>query len=149
MIIELIALSALSIVMAIILVSYWKLDRKYKALQRRETQMLNTAHHKAEEIVSQARQKAITSISTAQVDIEGKLNIALDKVSKKVQQDTMSKLNQTLEEYRLRKLNQMDKDFRQVLLDAASKVLHKTLSLAEHEALIIKSLEQAKNQHVL
>mgnify|MGYP001574961164 CR=1 FL=1 len=141
MILELIALLVLSIVMVIILVAYWRLSRKYKSLERRETQMLNSAHRKAEEIVLQAKQKALNSIVTTQVNVDEKLGEAIDKVSK-------AKVHQALEDYKMRKLNQMDKDFRQVLLDAGQKVLGKTLNLQEHEALIIKSLETAKKNHV-
>lgn len=142
MILELLALLALCIVMVVILVAYWRLSRKYKSLERRETQMLNSAHRKAEEIVLQAKQKALNSIVTTQVNVDERLGEAIDKVSK-------AKVHQALEDYKMRKLNQMDKDFRQVLLEAGKQVLGKTLNLQEHEALIIKALESAKKNHVL
>jgi hypothetical protein len=61
----------------------------------------------------------------------------------------IGKQNEAIEAYKAEKLRQVDETIFQLTKDVIVRVTSKSLTKAEHEALVLKALDQAKAEHVL
>lgn len=60
----------------------------------------------------------------------------------------LTKLEKEAQEYKENKLKAVDEQIRQIVLSAAREVIGRSISLTEHEDLVVKALERAKREKV-
>lgn len=96
--------------------------------------------------------KALVSISIKQVD-EFSKKLTKDTLNSEVFigakiQEQIDQAEKDISEYKQRKLSQLDSSIAHVIEKVASQVIGKTLSLSEHERLVLEAFEQAKKENM-
>jgi len=92
-----------------------------------------------------------TALSTQLVNIRATIQAEIEKASAsaKEQVDNAYKRAEVeVQNYKLQRLKQIDDSIISILEEVSRKVLAKQISHDEHEKLVMKALEEAKEQHV-
>jgi tetrahydromethanopterin S-methyltransferase subunit F len=91
------------------------------------------------------------ALSTQLVNIRATIQTEIEKASSaaKAQVDNAyKKAEEEVQNYKVQRLKQIDDSIITILEDVSRKVLAKQISHDEHEKLVMKALEEAKEQHV-
>jgi vacuolar-type H+-ATPase subunit H len=72
----------------------------------------------------------------------------LDKQSKEYRESLLPRLEKELEEYKKMRLQQAERTINHVIQEVTQEILNKSLSLDDHQRLLIESLEKAKKEGV-
>lgn len=91
------------------------------------------------------------ALDTQLVNIRATIQTEIEKASSdaKVQVDNVYKrAEEEVQNYKLQRLKQIDDSIMSILEEVSRKVLAKQISHDEHEKLVAKALEEAKEQHV-
>lgn len=81
-------------------------------------------------------------------EVSKELQTDLEQQIKTFRESLLPNLEKQLDEYKQSKLQQTDKMIASIVQRVALEVLHKSLSLSDHQNLIIESLERAKQEGV-
>lgn len=93
----------------------------------------------------QVAEKELTGVSD---ETKHSLQAAIDKQIKEMYQKEYESAKQSIALYKKQKLAEADKVVQEIIQSAATSVLRKSIRLEDHTQEIIKSLEEAKKEHV-
>ncbi len=79
-------------------------------------------------------------------DIAKGLEGDLQKQMKEFHENLLPKLEKELDEYKQNRIKEAEQTIKQVIQKASQEILNKSISLADHEKLVIDSLEKAKTE---
>lgn len=97
----------------------------------------------------QASLRQITSVSlTGFQNVTNQLEMSLQQQIKEFRTTLLSNLEKEMESYKLSKINRIDQAASIIVQRVAQEVLNKSLSLEDHQNLVIQSLEKAKKEGV-
>jgi hypothetical protein len=125
------------------------------ALEQNLQQIINDVHKEAfnsgNEAVSryQASLQQITSVSlTGFQKVTNQLELSLQQQIKEFRTTLLANLEKEVESYKQSKIHRIDQASSIIVQRVAQEVLNKSLSLEDHQALVIQSLEKAKKEGI-
>ncbi len=125
------------------------------ALEQNLQKIINDVHKEAfnsgNEAASnyQASLRQITSVSlTGFQNVTNQLELSLQQQIKEFRTTLLSNLEKEMESYKLSKIHRIDQAASIIVQRVAQEVLNKSLSLEDHQNLVIQSLEKAKKEGV-
>jgi len=93
----------------------------------------------------QASLKQITTLSLSGFqNVTSELELALQQQIRDFRQTLLANLEKEVESYKTSKMHRIDQASNGIVQKVAQEILNKTLSLEDHQNLVIKSLERAK-----
>ncbi len=118
-----------------------ELQQQQKSLLE-ETANFNTAHQ------TSLKQLSSSSLTEFQTIVKG-MEQDLQKQIKEFHDAMLPALKKELEEYKAMRLKQAEQTITKVIQEVSQEVFNKSLSLEDHQKLLINSLEQAKKEKML
>lgn len=91
-------------------------------------------------------QKIATQSLTNLQSITKAMETELDKQSKEYKESLLPRLEKELEEYKKMRLQQAERTINHVIQEVTQEILNKSLSLDDHQRLLLESLEKAKKE---
>lgn len=102
-----------------------------------------------QESYEKALQKELGKLNEKNINILNSVSKDIVSMLKQRADEDYSKVKQELEEYKKERLKEIDENIYELLLSVSKETIGKTLSLEDHQELIIKALEDAKKEKVL
>jgi hypothetical protein len=93
------------------------------------------------------QQVAVRSMSDFQT-ITHEMGIELQRQTKEFSNTLLPRLEQELEEYRKIRLQQADRTVTHIIQEVSQEILNKSISIEDHQRLLIDALEKAKKEGV-
>ena len=119
-----------------------------KILEDESKSLRNHYKEMVREVDDEYRKKASYAVSLLEKATEGEVK----DFGKDIDQEIASQINrskQEIEEYKKEKLAHVDEAVVNIIKQASEEILGKTISLRDHQALIIEALEKAKKEHFI
>ena len=101
----------------------------------------------ASEIAVEFKNEAVVELGRFKKELEEKI-VTVEGAAEKVLDEEYEEIKREIENYRQSKIAQIDATAKEIVIDAARKILGKSLDLRAHEDLVIKALEDAKRQNL-
>lgn len=101
----------------------------------------------ASEIAIEFKNEAVVEIGRFKKELEEKI-VTVEGAAEKVLDEEYEEVKREIENYRQSKIAQIDATAKEIVIDAARKILGKSIDLRAHEDLVIKALEDAKRQNL-
>jgi vacuolar-type H+-ATPase subunit H len=122
-----------------------------EALQKMEEQIekdAGSASHEFTKTYSSSLQKLATSSLNEFQTITRTMEADLQKQTKDFSAKMLPTLEKELEEYKKIRLQQAERTITHVIQEVSQEILNKSLSLDDHQRLLVESLEKAKKEGV-
>ena len=137
-------------------------DRSVETAHKKATKILDEAHEQALKILKEARTGATAHREKINTKMDAALNAVADReikdfknaletetinIEKAVGQKIATRydeVKQEVEDYKAKQITGVDQKINKVLLEIAQNLLGKTINARDHQELVIKALEEAK-----
>jgi len=99
-------------------------------------------------ISKDVRQEVVRQIDAVRIGLTGEIQKA-QLETRQMLSASYKKMEDEIEAYKAERLKRVDETIFEILKDVSAKAIGKTLSLEDHEDVVVKALEDAKKEHVL
>lgn len=99
-------------------------------------------------ISQDVRQEVVRQIDAVRTSLTGEIQKAQVE-TRQMLSASYKKMEDEILVYKIERLKRVDEKIFEILKDASAKAIGKSLSLEDHEDVVIKALEDAKKEHVL
>ena len=116
-----------------------------RALEKTSDELLNFY----KEMVEKEQENSLDTFKKASDSIQTAVIKDVDELKETLHNETLEarqKVEKEMEEYRSRRMQEIDKKIYDIVYEVTAKVLGKSLSIADHEAVIFKILDDVKQK---
>ena len=120
-------------------------DVHIKALESTSEDLLNFY----KDIMEKERKTTLNTFEKASDDIQTAVLKDVDEFKDTLHRETVEareKVEKEMEDYRSRRMQEIDKKIYDIVYEVSSKVLGRSLSMADHEAVIFRILDDVKQK---
>lgn len=112
------------------------------------TQNSQKANQEAVVLIEELKKSAMNNINQLSLNLQQTISQQQSALQQKVDVEFAS-ISKAVEEYKNKRLEFVEQQITEMVVQTAKEVIGKSLSLQEHEELIMESLEKAKSENVL
>ena len=118
-----------------------------KMIKDMEKQSVETAQAFLKSFQTSLQALSLQSTNDVRTVIHG-LETDLKKQTEEFHQSLLPALSDEIEKYKQIRLKEIDKQVTVIIQKASAEILHKTITLSDHQNMVIESLEKAKTEGV-
>lgn len=132
-----------------------QLKEYQKIMEQVKVQVINSATQNSQKandesvaLIEELKKSAMSNINQLSVNLQQSISQQQSVLQQKMNVEFAS-ISKAVEEYKEKRLQFVEEQITEMVVQTAKEVIGKSLSLQEHENLIMESLEKAKSENVL